>query len=467
MLAVPLLALGLGGCIVQLPGSLEGGEEETSEGGEGSEGSTEPSTTNTSDASTGAESDTDPDTEGESDTEGDTGGEVGIDGDGCQERLDVLVVVDNSGSMGVLQRRLAESVGALLGPLDDAGVDWRLGITTTDVGNPWCPTGQTTPESGQLQLESCNEHLVDFTFNSGQVDVSDSACTDICPYAPGKLVTSATSTDVDPNPAPRPWIERIDGVSNLPGDVDPGIAALCLVPQGINGCGFEQPLEASRRALTRALTPGDPQYGFMREDASLLVIIVSDEVDCSHNPEREEIFSADGNKVFWSDPTSAFPSSAVCWNAGVRCVGDPSGYDSCVAQDYDLEGQLSDSTEAVLWSIDSYRAELEALEQAKRAIDPGADVGLLVLGGVGFGGEVLYAEVGDSDPGHQQSFGIGPGCIAPEPLAESGEISALPLVRMRELAEGMSSEGIGSVCAPNFSEPFAAALERTIGQCEG
>src|SRR5690606_795350 len=135
---------------------------------------------------------------------------------------DILFVVDNSGSMEVLQRRLAESVDALLVPLEDAGVDWRLAITTTDVGhNLWCPENSSTPERGEFQFRSCKDHLDDFLFNNGLVDAKDVSCNDICPYPAGKLVTLPTTTAGDPQPTSRPWMQRIAGASNLPQDIDP------------------------------------------------------------------------------------------------------------------------------------------------------------------------------------------------------------------------------------------------------
>ncbi len=53
---------------------------------------------------------------------------------------------------------------------------------------------------------------------------------------------------------------------------------------GVRGCGFEQPLAASARAVSRADTTGFP-----REDSLLAVVIVSDEDDCS--VESETFFS--------------------------------------------------------------------------------------------------------------------------------------------------------------------------------
>jgi hypothetical protein len=435
----------LGGCLVQKDGNLEGDDDSTT--GPADEG----------------DGDGDGEGEGDGDGDGDPPAPQSIDGDGCQAGLDILLILDNSGSMGEEQALLAGALfDPLLSSLDLDGLDWRLAITTTDMGtNPWCPPHTGTPENGHFQLQSCNEHLDDFVFGSGAVDVQDLACNDICAYPPGKISTLATTTADDPQPASRPWLERIGGNSNLSMDLDPVAAALCLVPQGINGCGFEQPLEAMAAALELATTPGNAESGFLRDEAGLLVIIVTDEVDCSHAD--ESIFLQEGNRTFWSDPQSAFPTSAVCWNAGVSCVGDPSGYDDCVATNFDVDGNETMPDQAVLHPVGRYVDVLHQIEQQKRALDPGADVSVLVISGLGTDGQLHYADT-DADPTFQDAFGIGPGCDAPG--IDNGEpLQAVPPVRLREVGEAMSSESLASICDPSYFEALSGVYDRLLGSC--
>jgi hypothetical protein len=271
---------------------------------------------------------------------------------------------------------------------------------------------------------------------------------------------------VDPDPKPRPWLERIDGVSNLPLDADPVAAALCLVPQGINGCGFEQPLESMALGLLRAQDPEQPESGFLRDDASLLVIIVTDEEDCSYNKDFSSIFEPDGNKVFWSSQDAAFPTSAMCWNAGTHCIGDPAGYDDCVSADYDVNGDPTTPDEAVLHPVSRYVDMLSEIEQQKRAIDPGSDVSVLVIGGLGTDGQLHYSDVEQTDPSFQDSFGIGPGCEAPPPMGSTDPIRAVPPVRMREVGAALTSEPLASICAPSFEDSLAGAFQRLFGSCD-
>jgi hypothetical protein len=66
--------------------------------------------------------------------------------------------------------------------------------------------------------------------------------------------------------------------TSTPADPDPNLAArtACLSVQGTGGCGFEQQLAAAVQALAR-----DDQSDFVRAEALLAVLVVSDEEDCS------------------------------------------------------------------------------------------------------------------------------------------------------------------------------------------
>ena len=371
--------------------------------------------------------------------------------DSCVSALDILVVLDNSGSMGEEQAALVSALPTMLDTLDQHAVDWRIGVTTSDNGNPWCPPGATTPEAGKLVASSCKQRLGDFLFNNDEVDMRDVACNDVC--ALGSVELLPTATEFDPNAAARPWVESIAGQANV---ADPLAALRCMLPMGVNGCGFESQLEASYLALIRAQDSNEDNYGFLRSDASLLVLIVSDEADCSYNKDWSGIFEADGNKAFWSDPAAAFPTSAVCWNAGVSCTGDPSGYDSCAAVNKGVDGTAGvEDADAVLYPVSRYDGLLAGLEQQKQALDPGASVRLALIAGTNPDGSVSYADA--EDPGYQNSFGIGPGCTA-------GTLEAVPPVRMRDVAE-QSGGPLTSICANDLSANLEAALAPFFGDC--
>jgi len=365
--------------------------------------------------------------------------------------VDILVVVDNSGSMAEAQAALAQAMDALVGLLTcDAGVDFRVGFTTTDMGNPMC--SGTTPEGGKLRLSSCRVRASEFVYTGTQppTDVFDQTCGDVCVY--DDLGVVPTVTDEDPQPAQRPWIELRNGAANV--SVPLADALACAAPQGIDGCGFESPLEAMARAIEQANDPSSSNYGFLRDDAALVVIIVTDEADCSARPSAAEIFDGEGSKVFWSDPGVLFPTSAVCWNAGVSCTGGPGFYDTCDPVNKDAsgtEGVLDDN--AVLFPLARYVEALQAIRDAGRPVAVQFITG--VPPGYAVPGDITYQDA--SDPTYQDQFGIGPGCSSPD-----GE--GVPPVRLRDVAEAMrvspAEPPLSSVCAPST---YATAIRRAVG----
>ena len=376
--------------------------------------------------------------------------------------VDVLFIIDNSGSMGEEQALLGANFPAFINVLeaDDVKANYRIGVTTSDNGNPWCPVGTTTPEGGKLVLSSCTTRLGDFLFGA-DVNVQDLACNNICNLDAAALEIQPTITDFDPNPAQRPWLENIEGAKNIPAGTEMADAFACYGPQGVNGCGFESQLESMYLALTRAQTTSEASYGFLRANAILAVVFVTDEADCSYNKNYSEIFDADGSKTFWSDPNASFPTSAVCWNAGVVCDGDPSGYSACNSVNKDTAGNenVADS-EAVLHPMNRYIGLVQGLEDEKKQLNASQEVIIGLIGGVANDGTPFYGDVGNTDPVFQDSFGIGPGCTAPNPNDPANPVTAVPPVRMRDMVNAFTPDNMFSICEPDYSPALEAIAER-------
>jgi hypothetical protein len=348
--------------------------------------------------------------------------------------LDILFVIDDSLSMSTVQYKLIELAPIFVG-LDQlscnggrpywTSFDYRVAFTTTDNGNPWCTS---SPEAGGLVLQPCFEHLDEFVV--GDVDVRDEACLAPCGLDAAGLERLATPVDGDDVPRVRPWIERIDGVSNLPVGTDVRDAIACLLPQGIAGCEFDAPLESMRLALERAVTPGDQNFGFLRDDADLLVVILTDSYDCSLAPGGEGIFDPDGEKVFWSDPDAESPTQAVCFNAGMQCIENPDGWDACEPADRGLSGDAVEADAAVLHPVERYLDFLQALEQDKQA--HGASVTVAIAAGFTEHGDVHYEMT--SEPEWHDQYAIGPGCTAP-PFGAQPLVEVPPAARLSEVTE--------------------------------
>jgi hypothetical protein len=380
----------------------------------------------------------------------------------ANRNVDVLFVIDNSGSMGEEQATLAANFERFISVLERENVraDYRIGITTTDAG--LC--AGSTPEAGKLVLSSCRSRTQDFVFNGDDpVDATDAACLSICPEQWADIETLPTQIEEDGPSAPRPWIENIGGVTNLPDGLTTTQAFQCLGPQGVNGCGFEEHLEAMRLAITRANTDSESSYGFLRDDALLAIVYVTDEEDCSINKDFTDVFSPNGDRTFWSDPTAGNATSAVCWNAGVECTGSGSDY-ACRSANIGIDGQPVDDSvaddEAVVRPLSRYVQFVQAIEDAKqqRGKDD-RDVLVAVIGGVGDDGEPTYSD-STADAKFVGDFGVGPGC-------QSDAGRAVPPVRLTEFADDFAvddQQNMFSVCNPDYSEALEQIAETLAKQ---
>ncbi len=380
--------------------------------------------------------------------------------------VDILFVVDNSGSMGEEQANLSENFGSFISVLeaDDVKANYRLGITTTDDSNYWCKgQGVSAAESGQFVLSSCLSRLGDFYF-SGDDTNAETACTDFCDL--DDIAIQPTTTAEDPDPAPRPWIENIEGATNLPEGVSTIAAMQCFGPQGINGCGFESHLESMWKSLKLAQDGTQNEFGFLRDNAILSIVFVTDEADCSFNRELQNVVFGEegvGNQVFWSLPdVQQSPTSAVCWNAGVSCDFSADA-EQCTSVDKDVDGNITtNASEAALYPLSKYTAFVQQLEDDKKDLNPGQEVLVSAIAGVPENypmiRQLTYAEGADATnpDSFQAKFGIGQGC-------SSSVAEAVPPVRLKEFAETFlvseDENNLFSVCSTDYSPALEAIAE--------
>ncbi|MFO0722569.1 MAG: vWA domain-containing protein [Myxococcota bacterium] len=174
--------------------------------------------------------------------------------------VDILFVVDNSGSMAEEQANLARNFDQFINELTKSkGNDYRLAIVTTDAGGGQGARNINGPErSGQVV--STFRTTAPFSLITNGTD----ACHDISDIKHGcfrgddaskRVITSDMSAD--------------DQINTFKANV--------LV--GTCGNGYEEGLEGMKLGLSRSGgdCPGQPE--FLRDDANLVVVIVSDEND--------------------------------------------------------------------------------------------------------------------------------------------------------------------------------------------
>lgn len=178
-------------------------------------------------------------------------------------KTDILVVVDNSGSMEEEQENLRQNLAAFVSALAASPIphDFQIGVTTTDV----------------LDFDG---FTASYPF---WVAPFDTVTYDI-PYPKGALVAVDPRVLADESLAgllvydPDAGFggERIlaTGSASLVSDFEANVLV------GTSGSGKEQPFRAVQLGLTERLADG-VNSGFLRAGARLGLIVVSDEDDCS------------------------------------------------------------------------------------------------------------------------------------------------------------------------------------------
>ncbi|MBI5489231.1 MAG: hypothetical protein HY905_17985 [Deltaproteobacteria bacterium] len=225
---------------------------------------------------TGTDSEFDIPVEAEADAEGDgppswwadrTLREPGL------SKLDIVFMVDNSGSMSqeqaALTERFPELLAELLDPPDTDGDtrpdhaavdDLNVGVISSDMG------------VGGYRVSTCS-----------LADVGDNGCfrSTPSPFVPGCAPVYPRFLARNPTNA---------------ADYSPETMATdlaCIATLGTQGCGFEQQLKAMRAALGVDPATGVCNEGFLRNDSLLALIWVTDEEDCSVRSDHHEMFDAE------------------------------------------------------------------------------------------------------------------------------------------------------------------------------
>jgi hypothetical protein len=189
---------------------------------------------------------------------------------GC-DAVDFLFVVDDSSSMQDHQQNLIDNVPAFVDGIQatlEQVASYQVGVIATDPysGNP-----------GQCILLGA---LVTDTSDQG-VNSSNMICG---PYA--------------------------DGFNYMTENDDLATAFGCAAQVGTMGNGFERPMEAMVATLGQSLdVPGGCNEGFLRDDALLVIVVITDEYDGPGDPEAlnggEDPPTSLGDPQSWYDAVVA------------------------------------------------------------------------------------------------------------------------------------------------------------------
>lgn len=207
-------------------------------------------------------------------------------------KLDLLFVVDDSLSMEPLQAKMLARLPDFMEVLQNApgGLpDLHVAVVSTSMGS-----------ASATDVARC--------------EVSQDGKFHFAPR-PGR---DATTCPVPMNAAH--FIRVGANGSNIGAPSNIATVFQCMAFLGDQGCGFEQPLESMMRALQKAGDPSDPDNaGFLRPDASLAIVIIANEDDCSVPPEST-LF--DPTEYTLASPLGGYHSYR-CAERGHLCNGEP------------------------------------------------------------------------------------------------------------------------------------------------
>jgi hypothetical protein len=169
--------------------------------------------------------------------------------------IDILFVIDDSPSMLDKQTNLKTNFPNFINVLNtiEGGLpNVHLGVVSSDLGTKGAEDAQAGPGIG-AGPGSCSGNG-----KSGNLQLGLATMTDIN----GNFIIDTLNTDMT----------RTTNYSGSLGDAFSKLASL-----GASGCGFEQHLEAAKRALNN----NPANAGFLRPNAFLALVFIQDEDDCS------------------------------------------------------------------------------------------------------------------------------------------------------------------------------------------
>lgn len=219
----------------------------------------------------------------------DNGGNGAVDGGGggseftdagepevCS-KMDILFVIDDSGSMGEEQTNLGQNFPQFINVLDqfmteDGGLlDYRIGVTTT---------GRDIDYIIDPSLDS----PIPLPIPIPPIPMSESG-------DDGVLRQDCGMTDR--------WIDRNDG--NVASTFS------CVANVGTGGPSLEMPLLTTQMALGARISDGT-NAGFLRDDSLLAVVILTDEDDCSRTDNN---FTIGNDQCGTNNPDYLPPSATI------------------------------------------------------------------------------------------------------------------------------------------------------------
>jgi hypothetical protein len=365
---------------------------------------------------------------GKADGAGGTGGAdpnrwVGVLDASINRNVDILFMIDDSSSMRLAQDNLRRSLPAFLTRLQDPpGLpNVHIAVVSQDMG------------AGDGSVSSCNS-------TGGKNGVFQYTAQGTC-----------TATNLE---AGATYISYVGGVANYTGNVADVFS--CIAALGETGCGYEHQFAAILRALGADGQPAPAEnQGFLRTEAYLAIIMLTNEDDCSERP-GVKLFDTASN----TNLASQFgpPANFRCNEFGHMCDSGSGTYahPGRVAPNNDQAASVmyqscrSNEEENYLLSVRDTAERIKALKS-----DP-SQVAVVSIQGPTAPYTVMWRNPGTVDTSCGAASCPWP-AIAHTCTAPDGSF-ADPGVRTSELVRAFGANGLElSICASDLTSP----LDRT------
>ncbi len=374
--------------------------------------------------------------------------------------LDLLFVLDNSGSMENEQSVLRAQFNTLVDRLSGipGGLpDLHVGVVSTDLGaGSYTSLGTCETvggDRGALGLSSGVDHG-QAVIGAGQhyiVDVEPKGCSiDKVPLADGVQCQDNNCTQANCDQAaqgneqlvlvqdPQTGCPRCRNYEGDIVDVFSGYADF-----GIDGCGFEQQFEAAMKALD---SDNSDNAGFLRDEALLALVWVTDEDDCSAS-DPDTLFNPDPNLDDMNSPLGPL-SSFRCFEFGVQCdINDRT------IMGPRTDCQPRDDAQALLYPVSRYSAFFESLKEPEWIVLAAIAGPIPADGTVNVRPDVVGRPTLDFS------------CLDPVNPSEGGT----PAIRIKALVSMFNSPGamatwaFTSVCSTDYTPVLTGVADKAAG----
>jgi hypothetical protein len=242
------------------------------------------------------------------------------------------------------------------------------------------------------------------------------------------------------------FIVNVNGMTNYTGDISDVFS--CIARLGDDGCGFEHQFESVLRALGADGAPPPPENaGFLRPNAYLAVILITNEDDCSAPPDSS-LF--DGSSQLISDPLGPLQSYR-CNEFGHLCGGHPPP--RTPVGPTDLTGTCTSAEDGRLLRVSQVVAALKGLKANPSMVRVAA------IAGPANPYVVDHVPAGLPDVGPWPSVDHSCTTTEPDGMVTYGD----PSVRIAEWVKAFGGNGVfETICAPTL-EPALREVAKVIG----